>query len=565
MNCKKMIAMVTASILCGSMLAACGKEPAPSPAATDTAAAQESTASVEGAESMGTSDSAKTDSPSWTQDTSDCTITWFFAYDWYDKKFDETVNAFDKKLYDNTGCRIEIQTGDTDKLNMLIKTGKLPDVITLDANSTQRKLLEDNGLVQPLETLRDQYAPDLVVPQSMIDWYRNKDGHWYSIASFYYGEDNVRDNNGYFETHNQNFVRDDILKQIGMTYDELRTKDGFLKALRAVKEQGIIYNDVKVTPYAALFNDKAAEQMAEQFGASYEDKDGNYQSIYEAPEFREAMLFFNQMYREGLLTDDSFTMDKSQLEQEVAAGHVFATTAWTNVSLSRNSLYANDPDAKMLYAGLLKGDTHDQVMVAAKDNMGWTATMVNKDAKNPERIIRMFAYLNTPEATIDAEWGAGGWTMNENGHVVRDPEVKKLSEENPNEFTLKYSGNMGWTSDYTIIQGTYPEDSGAFTEDVYNRTHDDSILIYDDKCFSDTAPDSGSEEAAIMARIQEYRTQSLSKIITAPTSEQCEAELDNMLKELDNLGMQQLNDYKNTRFQENKEKLGVKFVFPGNK
>ncbi len=107
------------------------------------------------------------------------------------------------------------------------------------------------------------------VPQSMIDWYRNKDGHWYSIASFYYGEDNVRDNNGYFETHNQNFVRDDILKQIGMTYDELRTKDGFLKALRAVKEQGITYNDVKVTPYAALFNDKAAEQMAEQFGASY--------------------------------------------------------------------------------------------------------------------------------------------------------------------------------------------------------------------------------------------------------------------------------------------------------
>lgn len=80
--------------------------------------------------------------------------------------------------------------------------------------------------------------------------------------------------------------------------------------------------------------------------------------------------------------------------------------------------------------------------------------------------------------------------------------MKKLSEENPNEFTLKYSGNMGWTSDYTIIQGTYPEDSGAFTEDVYNRTHDDSILIYDDKCFSDTAPDSGSEEAAIMARIQ---------------------------------------------------------------
>ncbi len=141
-------------------------------------------------------------------------------------------------------------------------------------------------------------------------------------------------------------------------------------------------------------------------GPVTEDKDGNYQSIYEAPEFREAMLFFNQMYREGLLTDDSFTMDKSQLEQEVAAGHVFATTAWTNVSLSRNSLYANDPDAKMLYAGLLKGDTHDQVMVAAKDNMGWTATMVNKDAK---KTGTYHSDVRLPEHTgghnIDAEMG----------------------------------------------------------------------------------------------------------------------------------------------------------------
>lgn len=46
----------------------------------------------------------------------------------------------------------------------------------------------------------------------------------------------------------------------------------------------------------------------------------------------------------------------------------------------RNSLYANDPDAKCSMPVFSK-EIHDQVMVAAKDNMGWTATMVNKDAK----------------------------------------------------------------------------------------------------------------------------------------------------------------------------------------
>lgn len=551
MKLKKLAALATTAAMGLTMLAACGG----APSSASTAAPAPSSPSAAPA----------ADGPSWTQDTSDCTITWFFAYDWYNKKFDETINAFDKKMYEATGCKLEIQTGDTDKLNMLIKTGKLPDVITLDANSTQRKLLEDNGLVQPLETLRDQYAPDLAVPQSMIDWYTNKDGHWYSIASFYYGDDNIKDNNGYYETHNQNFVRDDILKQIGMTYDDLHTKEGFLNALRAVKKQNITYNDVAVIPYAGLFNDKAAEQMAEQLGASYEDAEGNYQSLYGTPEFREAMLLFNQMYREGLLTDESFTMDKSQLEQEVAAGHVFSTTAWTNVSTSRNSLYATDPDAKMLYAGQIKGDNHDEVMVSANNNMGWTATLINKDAKNADRIIRLFSYLNTQEASLDNEWGVGGWTMGDDGHIVRDPEMKKLNEENPNEYQLKYQGNMGWTSDYTIIQGTYPDDGGVWTEDVYNRTHDDTITIFDDKCFSDTAPDSGSDEAASFARIYGYRTQALSKVITAPTAEQCEVELDNMLKELDNLGMQQLNAYRNTRFQENKAKLGLKFAYPGNK
>ena len=34
------------------------------------------------------------------------------------------------------------------------------------------------------------------------------------------------------------------------------------------------------------------------------------------------MLLFNQMYREGLLTGDSFTVDKSQLDQVAGPAHV---------------------------------------------------------------------------------------------------------------------------------------------------------------------------------------------------------------------------------------------------
>ena len=300
MRKKKGIVLLLVMAMSLSMLAGCGNkdnkpsEPVSNSSENNVSAVPDSTPG----------DSEKTDAvdgPSWKQDTSDCTITWFMAYDWYGKKFDEVNNLFDKKLYEETGVKIDIQTGDTDKLNMLIKTGKLPDIITLDANSTQRKLLEDNKMVQPLGPLMEEYAPDLLVPQSMIDWYTAKDGNWYSIASYYYGDDNIADNQGYYETHNQNYVREDILSQIDMTIDDLQTKEGFLNALRAVKEKNIQYNGQTVVPYMVLFSDIADIQIAQQLGAHEEDAEGNFQSIYTTPEYREAMLLFNQMYREGLL------------------------------------------------------------------------------------------------------------------------------------------------------------------------------------------------------------------------------------------------------------------------
>ena len=555
MKTKKWLALVLAMVMALSLLAGCGgkgdtpPEPAPAPAP----------AAPENSDPAAPETPAPADGPSWKQDTSDCTVTWFMAYDWYGKKFDETNNLFDKKLYEETGVKIDIQTGDTDKLNMLIQTGKLPDIITLDANSTQRKLLEDNGMVQPLGPLMEQYAPDLAVPQSMRDWYTAKDGQWYAIASYYYGDDNIADNKGFYETHNQNYVREDILSEIGMSIDDLQTKEGFLNALRAVKEKNIQYNGQNVVPYMVLFSDIADIQIAQQLGASEEDAQGNFQSLYTTPEYREAMLLFNQMYREGLLTDDSFTVDKSQLEQEVAAGRVFASTAKTNVSNSKLSLYASDNSAIMRYAGQFTGDNNDRPIIPAQNNMGWTATLVNKDAKNPDRIIRLFAYLNSTEATLDNEWGVGGWTLGSDGLVVRDPDIMALREANPTEFTAKYAGDMGWTSDYTIVQGTYPQGDDIWSADTYLMTHDERMTLYDDKCFADVAP-----EAGIQARIKEYRQQALGRIITASSAEQCEAELDAALAEMENLGLSKLITYQNTLFQANKAKLGLTYAYPGN-
>ncbi|MEG0692080.1 MAG: hypothetical protein RR444_03255, partial [Oscillospiraceae bacterium] len=399
MKFKKLVAPILAITMMASMFAGCSAPEKPAP---NTSSAPPASVTDEG---------PKIASPSWKTDTSEHTIKWFLGYDWYGKKFAPETNTFDKWIKDETGCSIEIQTGDVDKLNVLISTDSLPDVTTYDANSTQRTMLENNGKLYPMNELRDKYAPDFNVPKSMIDWYTAPDGNWYSYCNFYYGDDNTVENKGYYETHNANFARQDILDQIGMKLDDMRTKEGFLKALRAVKEKNISYKGQKVIPYMALFTDKADEQMAEQFGASKETKDGKYTSIYRAPEYLEAILFYNQLYREGLMTDESFTAKKDQVEQKVAAGQLFASTRWTNVSVARNTLFSTDNNAAMLYCGMVKGDTHDKVAVAGKDNAGWAATMINKKAAKPERIIQLFAFMATKEYTLNNEWGVDGYTI----------------------------------------------------------------------------------------------------------------------------------------------------------
>lgn len=559
MKTRKWQSLLLVSLMAVGSLAGCSTTKVEEPKQTDTVKKEE-TSKVEDKKE----EEAKLASPSWKTDTSDYTIKWFVAYDWYGKKFNPEVNLTDKWIYEQTGTKIEFQTGDIDKLNVLIKTGQLPDIITVEANSTQRKMLEQNGTVLPLNQLVEEYAPELLVPESQKEWYTAEDGNWYSICNFYYGEDNVSENNGFFETHNQNFVRDDIMKQIGANYEDLRTKEGFLDALRKVKEANITYNGNKVVPYMGLMTDFLAEQLAEQFGSSQEDKEGNFQSIYRTPEFLESVLFLNQMYREGLMTDESFTMSADQIKQKAASGQFFATTRWTNVSSTRDSLYAQDPAAKYLYAGLMKGDNHDYVAVPAKSNAGWTATLINANTKRPDRAIQLLSFLTQKEALYNANYGMGGYTI-ENGKIILNPEMVKLQAENPTEYNAKYGDGIGWLTDYTFIQGGFDfDDDKVWGEDINARTRDPQVLIYDDKCFTDVAPAAGSEEGAIFARINEYKTQALGRVITASSAEQCEALYKEALAEMDKLGLKQLEEYQNTLFQANKVKLGLEFAHPFN-
>ena len=101
-----------------------------------------------------------------------------------------------------------------------------------------------------------------------------------------------------------------------MSMEDLKTKEGFYEALKKVKDEKLQYDGMDVIPLTGVY----ATNMAQQFGAQLEDKEGNLQDIKLQPEYLEALKFYNRLYREGLITTDEFTQDQTQRDQKVASG-----------------------------------------------------------------------------------------------------------------------------------------------------------------------------------------------------------------------------------------------------
>jgi putative aldouronate transport system substrate-binding protein len=501
--------------------------------------------------------------PSWSQDKTPYTLSWFIAYDWFGETWNPNVNQGNRKLLEETGITLEYITGNTEKLNLLIATNDLPDIVTFDAIATQRKMLEDGGVLLDLDELSARYAPDLNVPQSMKDWYRASDGKWYGLASFYYGpERTTPEFGGAYATHNLNYARIDILDQIGMTLDDMKTKDGFLRALREVKNRNIRYNGRPMLPLIGGY----PIAYAAQFGADLEDRNGKLLNIRRQPEYLEALLFMNTMFNEGLITDEQFTMSDQQRDQRVSSGEVFAATGWMTVQLPRRALWSNDQNAKMMYIGPINGgDSGKKPFLEGVATAGWTATMITKNARNPAKAIQFMAYMTSEEESIAAYYGTNAFDII-NGAIVQKPEVVQAFADNYQAARARYIMDIQFFVDWTIIQRyTRPAPDAAWYDiDHYNQEHDTSVIIYDNKAFVWVIPDEGTDLDVTRVRIDDFWAQQEPIIIMARNADEVRRLYQEAITQADAIGMRTLDEFQDQMFQGHKRRLGVAFAWPRN-
>lgn len=475
------------------------------------------------------------------------TITWFAAEEGYAKTWDPRRNVADAKILRNTGVNLEVKSGDLTDLDALIATDSLPDLITIEAETAERYMIENSGMAAPLEPLFETYAPDVNIPDSMKEWYRNADGNWYSIASYYYGEERVNEEyGGYLGTHNNNYVRADLLEQTGVSMEDLKSKEGLLAALRAAK--GLTYRNQDVIPFSGWWT----QNIAEQFGMKTEDEEGNYLSKYRQPEWLESLQFGNQLYREGLMLPEEFTESLSQRRKQVQSGRIFFCTGYSNVQEAKDILCSNDKNAQMMYVGQVRGDKQNMPNLKSVSCGGWTVTMVHSKANHKREIARFISYMTQEEATLDAAPSVGTETYDiVDGHYMIRDSVKQEFEENYQKAAEKYFLNLEFFVDWTIVQKYQPlSEKQAFKEQYRGCS------IYDSKA-ADAAVSVGTDRRMqeLKEKIENFYRGAEIEILTADSREECALEYQNAIAYMEKLGLADLEHFERQQYQEAKRKL----------
>ncbi len=557
---KKLTSLILIALLASSALTACSAPEAEVEGSSATASTATDTSKADNG-----GDEPDTSLPSWKRDTTPVEVEWFFGFDWASFNFDPENNISDAHVLAETGTSIKYSVGDADKLNALIATNNLPDIVTYNMVSAERLAMEDNGLLYPLDDLIDEHAPDFPVVEAMKDWYRNEDGHWYGYANFYYDLEDSAARGIDLPTHNVVSARDDIMNELGITAESMRTKDGFMEALEMVKEANYQYNGLDVYPLYPVNGGLGTWYLAEQFGVDREDEEGNYINIWREPEYLEALLFMNEAFNKGLIPDEAFTADRTTMDQRMASGQVFACIGLSGAG----ALYGSDNAAAVLPIGYIEGTSGKDPIITPSPTGGWTGTYISRNCENPDRAVQLMSFLAQEEmALTEYNGGYDGYFFNDEGYVEIKPEVKQMMDEDPTTFNAtRKTPAVGYVLDFVYQMENSPPipTEGTLDNLAYYASQDFEIAPrYDDKIFSNVLPEGGSDLAAMKSQIDTYWSTQEPQIIMAETPEEAERIYNETITALDAMGMTELDEYRNERFQENKEKMGVEFAWPRN-
>jgi len=553
----KVIGLTLAITTAVTMLVGCGG----SSGSGDSSTVASSTAVV--STSAAESTTAVVDEPGWKKDISPVKLDWYVNETWF---ANPKGNLASELVKEQTGVDLNfiVPVGDAgQKLNTMIASNSLPDMVTLGWYDQNVPQLSTDTFTYPLNELADKYDPYFwkVAAPDIVGWYKDKDGKLFGYPC---NGNTPADTEKYQVKSNESFlVRKDIYEAIGSP--DMRTPDGFLNAIKAAKEKfPKIDNGQPLIGLGTYFfnaqGNAGLENFLMDFIATPREINGQWFDIKCAnpdPDYITWLKTYRKANEMGLMATDCYVDDRTKIEAKIAQGRYFAIMyQWKDAMIPLGQLYTNKPEQIYIAIDGPANSKLDPPKLGVTGFSGWELTMITKNCKNPERAIKFMSYGMSEEGLKTLYLGKEGVTYDMvDGKPVIKPEVDKLKNTDMPAFKEKYNtyGEI-WMFNSSMLETWAPTPVEPFKQyQDWSKGKSFHYGVYDNN-----RPAGDTDEGEILQKAENKWGEILPKLLMAKT----DADFDKIWKDYDaykvSIGYQKALDYQRAKIAENKAKIGMK-------
>lgn len=491
----------------------------------------------------------------------DITLDWYINYSWFATKWGG--NVVSDEITNETGVSVNFITpmgNETEKLNALIASDSLPDLITLEHSESQLDEMIDKEMVYALNELADQYDPLFweVTDPVAVTWYTREDGNIYSYPNSTISPADFAEHPNEIGSNETFLVRKDIYEALGCP--DMTTQEGFYQA---VKDAVRLFPEVDGQPLipvgSHVFDSRGCtsfDTYLMDFLAVDQERDGRIYDRYTDPEYLSWLKFFRKLAEEGYLKNDIFVDTRPQMEEKLAEGRYFCMIyQYMDMLTQQKTLYTNNPDSVYIAVEGPRNSCGEDPKLGITGINGWTVTLISKNCRHPDRAIAFIDYLISERGQMLTYLGKEGETyyMKE-GKPVLYEEVKELLSTDRIEYDRLYGAdNAYWMLQNNVMQLKWNQETphAIWQMEKWSRKYAVYNGQYDIRLVSD------SKEGIMDAAIDRLWSETLPQLLLASSDREFDEILSDFVKKRKEAGFEELMEIKTEYMKAAKEKLGI--------
>ena len=504
------------------------------------------------------------------------------------------LDQISQVIKDITGITVIFDTPVTDdgqKLATMIAGGDLPDIISTPTSETQTLTgLAQQGYVYDMNTLADKWAPGLYenLPEDVWDWWSYGNGKTYGIPNHYYSYEDVPE--GQLQPNGGMMVRKDIFDAWQVYVENnLKQSDGLVHYTsingveRTVPWQGYIttpkgfkeaalwaltnYSDSLTTGLQlSQFRDTGSTSvgwLSQFFAIPFENETGDYVYRFVEDEYRDMLLYLNDLYNSDVISTSNFTQDYDGVGSVIASGSAFASLVTPqNYQIHYTTAKDNGYEYISMY---LTNEAGDAPVLQDIRGYGYLFNMITTSCERPDLVIKLFDFLSSDEGQRLVSLGPEGvtWNFTDATESVIEFTSQYLTEK-ANSQTAKYGLlQFDLLLNWQYYDNVQPQTNHGKTEaDLFrlNLKRPLTVYSYDLNATSfvvDATDERFQDYSNNLTRIENTIGTQLPKIIKAETREEALDKYNTTVDIIYTRGLDLIITMNNEAFQVAKEKLGI--------